>query len=112
MRLIRIALQLQSPESFGNFFDALYFSIMTLTSVGYGDIVPTTVAGKTVTSFAVLAYAILIPYELALLAQTMGLMSEGDADAARQPTMAVPCRSCGTKTHEVSDTSGRGLPYA
>ncbi len=34
--------------------DSLYFSVITLTTVGYGDIVPTTDAGKLFTVFYVL----------------------------------------------------------
>ena len=101
--LLMMLMMTQSPESFGNFFDAMYFSIMTLTSVGYGDIVPVTVAGKTVTSIAVLAYAVLIPYELALLAQTMGLMAGSNTDTTPQPPVEVLCRSCGTNKHEVRE---------
>lgn len=41
--------------NFGNgitgIIDALYFSIITMTTVGYGDIVPVTVIGKIITAF-------------------------------------------------------------
>lgn len=37
-----------------SFVDALYFSTITLTTIGYGDIVPTTDFGKIFTVFYVL----------------------------------------------------------
>lgn len=37
------------PESFGNFFDAIYWATVSLTTVGYGDIYPVTTVGRLVT---------------------------------------------------------------
>ena len=34
------------PETFKDFFDAIYWATVSLTTIGYGDICPTTAAGK------------------------------------------------------------------
>ncbi|MBD3310827.1 two pore domain potassium channel family protein [Candidatus Woesearchaeota archaeon] len=44
-----------------SYIDALYFSTMTLTTVGYGDLVPTTPVSKLVTSvYAILGIGIML----------------------------------------------------
>lgn len=42
------------PESFKSFFHCLWWSVITLTTVGYGDVIPITVGGKIFTSIIVL----------------------------------------------------------
>lgn len=37
------------PDTFGTFFDAIYWACVSLTTMGYGDIYPVTVAGRIVT---------------------------------------------------------------
>jgi voltage-gated potassium channel len=39
-----------------NYFDALYFSIITLAGIGYGDIVPHTIVGKIIVMFYALVW--------------------------------------------------------
>lgn len=37
------------PDSFGNFFEAIYWATVSLTTVGYGDIYPVSTIGRIVT---------------------------------------------------------------
>ncbi|PNQ75355.1 ion transporter [Hanstruepera neustonica] len=42
------------PENFSSVFDSLWWAIVTLTTVGYGDVYPITVGGKVFTFFILL----------------------------------------------------------
>ena len=45
----------EEPEQFPDFFDAVYWAVMSLTTVGYGDIIPLTEMGRVITTVSALA---------------------------------------------------------
>lgn len=82
------------------YVDALYFTVTTLTTTGYGDITPTTIPGKLfsiaimvvgVALFVQLARSIFIPSKAHYECTYCGL-TEHDADA-------VHCKHCGNVVH-------------
>ena len=54
-----------------NFFEAMYWAVITITTVGYGDITPVTSEGKFVTGFLVIAGLILISFMTSIVTTSM-----------------------------------------
>jgi voltage-gated potassium channel len=72
------------------FGDAFYFTVVTLTTVGFGDITPTTDAGRWVTIAAILAGIIFIPW------QASKIVREWTSRDQRN----VTCPECGLEYHD------------
>ena len=69
------------PDSFNSFFDAVYWSTVSLTTVGYGDIYPVTVLGRTVamvSSFFGIAI-VALPAGI-VTAEYLGSLKENDSN--------------------------------
>ena len=58
------------PESFGSFFDAIYWATVSLTTVGYGDIYPVTTIGRIVTMLSSI-------FGIAVIALPSGVITAG-----------------------------------
>lgn len=58
------------PDSFGNFFDAVYWATVSLTTVGYGDIYPVTSIGRAVTMLSSV-------FGIAIVALPSGIITAG-----------------------------------
>lgn len=54
-----------------SFFDCLYWSVTTTTTVGYGDISPITTIGKSIGMFAMVSGALMFAIFTGLFAQTL-----------------------------------------
>lgn len=74
-----------------NFGDSFYFTVVTLTTVGFGDITPLTAAGKWVTVVMILSGIILVPWQVSLIIKEwIHVMRKKE----------VICTSCGLRYHD------------
>ena len=62
------------PESFDKFFDAIYWATVSLTTVGYGDIYPTSTIGRIVTMISSV-------FGIAIVALPAGIFTAGFVEA-------------------------------
>ncbi|MBD2114548.1 MULTISPECIES: ion transporter [Cyanophyceae] len=78
-----------NPEEFGTFLDALYFAVVTMTTVGYGDVTPISEAGRGLTVMMILTGIALIPTQVSSLIRQLGQVGQHR-----------PCASCGLTLHD------------
>ena len=85
------------PDKFANAFDALWWAIATLTTVGYGDVYPITVAGK------ILSIIIAI-LGIGMVAVPTGIITAGFSEVIDKQKSAEDnkkyCPYCGHKIDE------------
>jgi len=73
---------------------SIYWAIVTLTTVGYGDLSPETILGKTLASaLMILGYGV--------IAVPTGIVTLELDRAARAPAKLVTCRGCGVQRHDL-----------
>jgi voltage-gated potassium channel len=84
----------QKENGFSNIPESIYWAIVTITTVGYGDISPITPMGKFVASIVML-----IGY--AIIAVPTGIITHDIAVAARNKReLPEACPTCGREGHE------------
>ncbi len=66
------------PDSFGDYFDAVYWATVSLTTVGYGDIYPVTDAGRIITMLSSILGIAVVALPAGII--TAGYMSEIEKD--------------------------------
>jgi voltage-gated potassium channel len=83
----------EGPEhGFASIPEGMYWAIVTLTTVGYGDVVPTTVLGKMLASFImILGYGV--------IAVPTGIVSAEIATATRTHVNSRHCSGCQLEGH-------------
>ncbi len=70
------------PDKFGSIPDAMWWAVVTLTTVGYGDVVPVTPLGRVVAGFTMLA-------GLMMIALPIGIVSKAFADEIHRREFVV-----------------------
>lgn len=96
--------------SIQTYFDAVYFTVITLTTVGYGDITPVTDSGKVVTVLMIISGVIFIPWQAGKLIKIILVLSEEKRDVhctrcglTRHDLDAVHCKMCGLEIYQEYD---------
>lgn len=69
---------------------SIYWAIVTLTTVGYGDIAPTTAAGQ-----ALAAFIMILGYSI--IAVPTGIVTSAMVNSEREQNEKSTCHSCGAK---------------
>jgi voltage-gated potassium channel len=85
----------KKENGFSNIPESIYWAIVTITTVGYGDISPVTPMGKFVASVVML-----IGY--AIIAVPTGILTHDLAMAAKKEKKELPeaCPNCGSEGHD------------
>lgn len=77
------------PDSFGNFFDAVYWATVSLTTMGYGDIYPVTAVGRLFTMISSV-------FGIAIVALPAGIITAGyltELEKERQENKNAPAEA-------------------
>lgn len=80
------------PEAFATVFHAMWWAVITLTTVGYGDVVPITAAGKCFTMLLLVTGLAIVAVPSGILASALTADARRNANLHPEPGPAVDDR--------------------
>lgn len=80
-----------NSEVFRTFWDAVYFSIVTMTTVGFGDMTPSSEVGRLITLLMILTGIVLIPWQVGELIKQLVKTAN---------KVEIVCPGCGWQFHD------------
>jgi len=98
------------PETFGNAFHGLWWSLVTMSTVGYGDFVPHTTLGKILAGFLILTGILMFAMVTAVISVRVGRMVHMNARCLSCDKQISPeyeyCPFCGDNQADDIDLFG------
>ncbi|MEC4819952.1 MAG: potassium channel family protein [Scytonema sp. PMC 1069.18] len=97
-----------NSNAFATFLDAFYFSIVTMTTVGFGDVTPISKLGRLLTVLMILTGIALIPWQVGDLIKRLVKSTTqvenvcSNCGWSLHDTDALYCKICGTKLRQDS----------
>ena len=85
-----------NPEQFQTFLDSFYFSVVTMTTVGFGDIAPTSSAGRLFTVLMIMTGVALVPWQVGDLIRELAQPS----DDQNKNVALLSCSNCNLDKHD------------
>ncbi len=91
-----------NEDGFKSIPESIYWAIVTVTTVGYGDMIPSTALGKFISSFAmIMGYAI--------IAVPTGIMTVGISKASAEEKKCGRCNSFNSNNAKYCNQCGEGF---
>ena len=85
-----IVIRFTDPHNFASVGLGIWWALQTVTAVGYGDVVPTTVAGRIVGSAEMVLGVAFIAFVTAGVTSVLIRRSEAEADAEKRSARSLP----------------------
>lgn len=95
--IISFTMHLLEPHKFTTIPDAIWWTIVTITTVGYGDYVPASMLGKVLAAFTMLTAFGIIAVPTGIIA--VEIRNQGKREEKVLSVHHVRCRRCGQDEH-------------